>query len=119
MSAPIRQIASLGTMTKFIRIQHFGIANHPCQRAIVSSIELIAHYLSAFSTGSVVELGSGIGNIKEVIPTCMRTDLFQNPWLDRVENVYDLSFESASVSDLILFDVFHHLIPWNGIRRIL
>jgi SAM-dependent methyltransferase len=71
--------------------------------------ELIAHNLSAFSTGSVVELGSGIGNIKEVIPSCMRTDLFQNPWLDRVENAYALSFESASVSDLILFDVFHHL----------
>ena len=71
--------------------------------------ELIANNLSTLSTGAVVELGSGIGNIKEVIPNCMRTDLFQNPWLDRVENAYALSFESASVSDLILFDVFHHL----------
>jgi SAM-dependent methyltransferase len=70
---------------------------------------LIARNLSACSTGSVVELGSGIGNIKEVIPNCIRTDLFPNPWLDRVENAYALSFERASVSDLILFDVFHHL----------
>ena len=59
--------------------------------------------------GSVVELGSGIGNIKEVIPKCLCTDLFPNPWLDYVENAYALSFGSASVSNLILFDVFHHL----------
>jgi SAM-dependent methyltransferase len=71
--------------------------------------QLIANNLSPLSTGTVVELGSGIGNIKEVIPHCMRTDLFQNPWLDCVQNAYALSFESASVSNLILFDVFHHL----------
>jgi SAM-dependent methyltransferase len=71
--------------------------------------QLIADNLSALSTGTVVELGSGIGNIKEVIPNCVRTDLFENPWLDRVENAYALSFDNASVSDLILFDVFHHL----------
>jgi SAM-dependent methyltransferase len=71
--------------------------------------QLIENNLSSLSTGNVVELGSGIGNIKEVIPNCMRTDLFENPWLDRVDNAYALSFESASVSNLILFDVFHHL----------
>lgn len=59
--------------------------------------------------GLVVEIGSGIGNIKEVIPGCLRTDLFPNPWLDRTENAYALSFDDASVSNLILFDVFHHL----------
>ncbi|MGI9318482.1 MAG: class I SAM-dependent methyltransferase [bacterium] len=56
-----------------------------------------------------VEIGSGIGNIKEVIPNCRRTDIFDHPWLDAVENAYDLSFSSGSVSDVILFDVFHHL----------
>jgi len=71
--------------------------------------QLIASNLSGLTTGSLVELGSGIGNIKDVIPNCLRTDLFPNPWLERIENAYALSFESASVSDLILFDVFHHL----------
>ena len=71
--------------------------------------QLIAKNLSMLATGSVVELGSGIGNIKEVIPNCLRTDLFPNPWLDRVENAYELSFADNSLSDLILFDVFHHL----------
>jgi SAM-dependent methyltransferase len=63
--------------------------------------------------GSTVELGSGIGALKESLPDCVTTDIFPNPWLDRVENAYRLSFPNASVSNLILFDVFHHL-QWPG-----
>lgn len=59
--------------------------------------------------GPVVELGSGMGRIKDVIPGCITTDLFPNPWLDRRENCYQLNFADASVSHLILFDVWHHL----------
>jgi hypothetical protein len=44
-----------------------------------------------------------------VIPECVTTDIFPNPWLDRVENAYALNFADASVGNLILFDVFHHL----------
>ncbi|HKB57016.1 MAG TPA: class I SAM-dependent methyltransferase [Lacunisphaera sp.] len=60
-------------------------------------------------SGLVVELGSGMGRIKEVIPQCVTTDLFPNPWLDRRENCYQLSFADGSISHLILFDVWHHL----------
>lgn len=71
--------------------------------------EEIASHLSGLSNPKIVELGSGIGNIKDVIPGCLRTDLFPNPWIDQVENAYRLSFTSQSISDLVLFDVFHHL----------
>jgi SAM-dependent methyltransferase len=60
-------------------------------------------------SGIVVELGSGLGNIKEHIPQCVTSDIFPNPWLDRVENVYGLSFPNGTVGCLILFDVWHHL----------
>lgn len=59
--------------------------------------------------GLNVELGSGMGNVKEVIPDCITTDLFPNPWLDQVENAYALTFDDNSVANLILFDVWHHL----------
>ena len=63
--------------------------------------------------GPTVELGSGIGALKEFLPNCITTDIFPNPWLDRVENAYGLSFPNTSLSNLILFDVFHHL-QWPG-----
>lgn len=69
----------------------------------------IASHLSSLEDRNIIELGSGIGNIKDVIPDCLRTDLFPNPWIDQVENAYALTFEGESISDLILFDVFHHL----------
>lgn len=69
----------------------------------------IASHLSGLDAPLVVELGSGIGNIREVIPDCLRSDLFPNPWLDVVQNAYALPFADESLSDLVLFDVFHHL----------
>jgi len=69
----------------------------------------IAERVSVDLPGAIVEIGSGIGGIREVLPQCILTDIFPRPWLDRVENAYRLSFERESVSHVILFDVFHHL----------
>jgi SAM-dependent methyltransferase len=70
---------------------------------------LISKHLSKLQESKIVELGSGLGNIHDVIPECIRTDLFPNPWIDQIENAYKLSFADESVSDVILTDVFHHL----------
>ena len=53
---------------------------------------LVAKNLSDLPESKIVELGSGLGNIHEVIPACLRTDLFPNPWIDQIENAYKLSF---------------------------
>ena len=70
---------------------------------------LIAGQLNQSIDGKTVEIGSGIGNIKKHIPHCICTDAFENPWIDQVENAYKLSFEDEEVSNIILFDVWHHL----------
>ena len=70
--------------------------------------EILAHLRENIS-GAVVELGSGIGNFKIACPKAIATDIFPNPWIDQVENAYHLSFADGTVSNLILFDVFHHL----------
>jgi len=70
---------------------------------------LINEFLGSSPDDLVVELGSGIGNICDVIPGCVRTDLFPNPWIDQTENAYSLSFGDESVDGIVLFDVFHHL----------
>jgi SAM-dependent methyltransferase len=71
--------------------------------------EQIAARLLPSAPGKTVELGSGIGNLKSVLPECVATDLFPNPWIDRVENAYRLGFDDASLTNVVLFDVFHHL----------
>lgn len=85
------------------------------QKVYYGFYELIKSNVDFSVEGKVVELGSGIGKIKDVIPGCITTDIFDNPWVDRVENAYKLTFEDNSVSNLILFDVFHHLeFPGNA-----
>jgi len=69
----------------------------------------IAKRVDRTMPGLVVELGSGMGHIKEHLPDCISTDVFPNEWLDRVENAYNLTFDAGAVSHLILFDVWHHL----------
>jgi SAM-dependent methyltransferase len=67
--------------------------------------------------GRIVEVGSGIGNLKAHLPRALATDLFPNPWLDLVCDGYDLPFGDASLSHLVLFDVFHHLRAPNAFLR--
>ena len=73
--------------------------------------------------GSKLELGSGIGQIKEFIPDCVTSDLFPNPGVDRLESAYLLSFPDGSLNNIILFDVWHHLeypgAALSEIRRVL
>jgi len=59
--------------------------------------------------GRTIEIGAGIGNLKEHLPEAITTDLFPNPWIDKVGSAYDRPFEDQSASNLILIDVFHHL----------
>ncbi len=69
----------------------------------------IAEHLPADLDGPIIEIGSGVADITQTIPGCIRTDLFPNPWIDQVENAYCLSFADRSAAAIILFDVFHHL----------
>ena len=80
---------------------------------------LICENLSQGIGGGTMEIGSGIGSIKKVIPDCICTDMFENPWVDGVENVYGLSFGDGELSNVIMFDVFHHLRhPGDALREV-
>ncbi len=67
--------------------------------------------------GRIVEIGSGIGNLKAHLPQAISTDLFAQPWLDVVCDGYELPFRDASLSHLVAFDVFHHLRAPNAFLR--
>ncbi|MCE5327940.1 MAG: class I SAM-dependent methyltransferase [Planctomycetaceae bacterium] len=59
--------------------------------------------------GPTVELGCGCGNFKEYYPQALATDSFATPWCDRTADACNLPFDAASVGNLVLFDVLHHL----------
>ena len=68
--------------------------------------------------GKIVEIGSGSGDLKARVPEAVCTDLFPNPWLDMVADAYRLPFADGTVSNLILLDVFHHLVrPYAFLRE--
>jgi SAM-dependent methyltransferase len=67
--------------------------------------------------GRIVEIGSGIGNLKAHLPQAISTDLFAQPWLDLVCDGYELPFRDATLSHLVAFDVFHHLRAPNAFLR--
>jgi SAM-dependent methyltransferase len=68
--------------------------------------------------GKIVEIGSGSGDLKARVPEAICTDLFPNPWLDLVADAYRLPFGEGTVSNLILLDVFHHLVrPYAFLRE--
>jgi SAM-dependent methyltransferase len=73
--------------------------------------------------GPLVEIGSGIGNLKARVPRAVATDLFRSPWLDVVCDGYRLPFGDGRVSHFILVDVFHHLqtpaVFFREARRVL
>jgi SAM-dependent methyltransferase len=118
MSTPIEQ------HNLEIRANRKGWERKPALREVYSGFyREISAQLRSDIQGKIVELGSGLGNAKSFIPECITTDIFPNPWIDQVEDAYRLSFGNQSVSNLILFDVWHHLqypgTALNEFRRVL
>src|SRR5580765_5696049 len=92
--------------------------NKPLLRRLYAGFyERIVALLDANVPGRIVEIGSGVGNLKSRLPSAISTDLFSNPWLDVVCDGYELPVVSGSLSHLILFDVFHHLRATNTFLR--
>jgi SAM-dependent methyltransferase len=84
---------------------------------------LIKNNLLKKNNYDILEIGSGGGNIKNVIPECITSDQFKNRNIDRIENIYKIKFKNNSLSNIILIDVFHHLefplVALNEIERVL
>jgi SAM-dependent methyltransferase len=59
--------------------------------------------------GPSVELGCGIGSFKEFRPATLATDAAPSEWAEAVVDAEQLPYEDASVANLIMIDVFHHV----------
>lgn len=57
----------------------------------------------------IIELGSGGGFIKQVIPDVITSDVLELQELDLRFSALDMPFEDGSIDGLCMIDVFHHL----------
>jgi SAM-dependent methyltransferase len=87
------------------------------QKIYADFYKMIVGHIDQTIPGQIVELGSGIGNLRAHVPSAICTDLFPNPWLDMACDAYRLPFAEGSVSHLVMFDVFHHLERPNAFFR--
>ena len=58
---------------------------------------------------TLIELGSGGGFLKEIIPSVITSDVMELPNVDARFSAMDMPLDDQSVDALLLFDVFHHL----------
>jgi SAM-dependent methyltransferase len=70
--------------------------------------------------GKAIEIGSGSGFIKEVIPNVVTTEILNIETVDTICSVYSLPFESDSLDVVYMIDVLHHLQnPVKALNEIL
>lgn len=56
-----------------------------------------------------LELGSGSGFIKEIMPNILTSDILPVPGLDFVFDALKMPFDDESIDGIIMIDVFHHV----------
>lgn len=81
----------------------------PLLRALYREWQKLAAAHLAAVPGESVELGAGIGRFKDVAPSVRATDVERTRWAEEVVDAENLPFDAATVANLVLFDVFHHL----------
>jgi SAM-dependent methyltransferase len=64
---------------------------------------------SACRPGLTIEIGGGIGNLKQRLKEVVATDIQIAPWLDCVADAQRLPFAARSAANIVMVDVLHHL----------
>ena len=64
---------------------------------------------AASHPGVTIEIGGGIGNLKQRLGDIISTDVQRAPWLDCVADAQRLPFAAASAANIVMVDVLHHL----------
>lgn len=59
--------------------------------------------------GSILELGSGGGFAKEIIPELITSDIIPYSGVDRVVDATSMPFADQSLRAILMFNVFHHI----------
>jgi SAM-dependent methyltransferase len=64
---------------------------------------------AACVTGKTIEIGGGIGTLKQRFSNVVATDIQFSPWLDLVADGQKLPFAPDVASNIVMVDVLHHV----------
>jgi SAM-dependent methyltransferase len=64
---------------------------------------------AACRTGPTIEIGGGIGNLKQRLGEVVATDIQFASWLDCVADAQRLPFADGTAANIVMVDVLHHL----------
>jgi SAM-dependent methyltransferase len=59
--------------------------------------------------GLTIEVGGGSGNMREFAPDVLSFDIVHEPWLDFVADAQALPLAAGCASNVVMFDVLHHI----------
>ncbi len=79
------------------------------RRLYVDFYKQLEKAVSPVQNKIIVELGSGGGFIKEVIPNVITSDILELPNVDKVFSAVNMPFEDNSIDALLMIDVLHHI----------
>ncbi len=86
------------------------IQNKPFLRKVyLDFYKEIKKRLRGVPKGKIVELGSGGGFIKEVIPSTTTSDIMELPNCDLIFSAEKMPFKNNSISAFVMLNVFHHI----------
>ena len=59
--------------------------------------------------GPTLEIGSGSGHVRDHVREIYMADILPAPWLDLATDAESLPFATASLTNIVMLDVFHHI----------
>jgi SAM-dependent methyltransferase len=59
--------------------------------------------------GPLLEVGSGSGLLKDLLPEVILSDVAPLPWIDQVVDCMRMPFEAGSLGGIIAIDLLHHV----------
>ena len=64
---------------------------------------------AACASGLTIEIGGGIGNLKQRLNDVVATDIQFESWLDCVADAQHLPFATGIAANIVMVDVLHHI----------
>ncbi len=64
---------------------------------------------SQIPAGKMIELGSGGGFLKEILPSVLCTDILELPTNDLTFSALEMPFDDHELSAIFMIDTFHHI----------